>query len=145
MGKLHPAAGLGQFGDPQIAFHRARRDMQNDAVTARLAVYPADLTLAPNMRIEALGADSLGLAATQWRIAQVEHHHDGRGGSATSLDLSLWHGGPSAGDDLACLLPSYGLLEKVRLRSDANCTSARLHDSTPSAVTIRSWHVPTRK
>ena len=73
-GKLHPAAGLGQFGNPQMAFDRARRDMQNDAVTARLAVYPADLTLAPNMRIEALGADWLGLAATQWRVAQVEHH-----------------------------------------------------------------------
>ena len=91
-GKLHPAAGLGQFGNPQMAFDRARRDMQNDAVTARLAVYPADLTLAPNMRIEALGADWLGLAATQWRVAQVEHHHDGRGGSATSLDLSLCQG-----------------------------------------------------
>ena len=65
-----------RFGNPRMTFDRARPDTQKDAVTARLAVYRADLSLAPEMRVEALGGQGLGPAATRWRITQAEHQQD---------------------------------------------------------------------
>ena len=48
-----------------------------------LRVYRADLSLAPEMRVEALGVHGLDPAATRWRITQAEHQHDVGADSAT--------------------------------------------------------------
>ena len=71
--KPHPAGGPGQLGEPHMAFDRARGDVQRDAVTARLAVYAAGLSLAPITR-------------------KSSNQRDERGRSAASLDISLWQG-----------------------------------------------------